>query len=475
MNASPDSPDFPDSPDSANSPDAPYAPGTVAVPPGYRIGEWEVTGFLAAGSWGSVHLARRIEPAAPGEPTEAALKFLSTAGLAPRQARALAETADREVAFSRSAAHPHVIQIYDTAVVSDPEEPALDGAVVLVMERAERSLLDLFADASGYDADAVLLQLAGALAHLHESGWVHGDLKPGNVLLMADGSVRLADFGLATQLEGTHGYAPPLGSPDYLPPERRTEEVSHRGVLTRPATDVWAFGITAHQALTNGGFPFAGATPVSRGAAVQEYAADRARLRLDPEVSELWRAVLADCLSADPAVRAGHTMRSLLPRIEEAAAHGAPRGRGPLRRRLRGRVVAAVVAVVVLAAVAGGLGLLWPFDSARAAATVHVYNIDGNCKAQTERVPACSLGLARDPHRKYDGMNVVTHRVWHGDALETDCVVNDGDRVEDELGVGTPRWYKIRLDDVPEGYGWLPAVRTRDDPGVPVCPAASPG
>ena len=63
---------------------------------------------------------------------------------------------------------------------------------------------------------------------MHAAGWVHGDLKPRNVLLMGDGSVRLADFGLARELDGTHAYAPRLGSSDYLPPEWWSERISER-------------------------------------------------------------------------------------------------------------------------------------------------------------------------------------------------------------------------------------------------------
>ncbi|HWS33845.1 MAG TPA: protein kinase [Actinoplanes sp.] len=67
------------------------------------------------------------------------------------------------------------------------------------MELADRSAGDLLAVTDGGlpDAPRLITEICAGLAHLHSAGWVHGDLKPGNVLLMPDGSVRLADFGLA--------------------------------------------------------------------------------------------------------------------------------------------------------------------------------------------------------------------------------------------------------------------------------------
>ncbi|MDP9861646.1 MULTISPECIES: hypothetical protein [Streptosporangium] len=100
---------------------------------------------------------------------------------------------------------------------------------------------------------------------------------------------------------------------------------------------------------------------------------------------------------------------------------------------------------------------------------VRVFNIEGDCKSREERVPACSMGLARDPRLKYDTDNVVSHRVWHDDILNADCVLYDGDRVEDETGVGTTRWFRVRIDTVPGGSAWLPAVRTHDSPALPTC------
>ncbi|MFD0574628.1 hypothetical protein ACFQ0T_42065 [Kitasatospora gansuensis] len=149
--------------------------------------------------------------------------------------------------------------------------------------------------------------------------------------------------------------------------------------------------------------------------------------------------MLIDCLAADPAERARHTMDTLLPRIRAAAAETAPAPRRVLRRGPW-----TVLGAVLLAGAVTAAWIAWPSGDAGTGPTVaatkpiRVYNMDGNCKDLTERVPACSLGLARDPHRKYAAGNVVSHRVWHDDVLLTDCVINDGDRVEDENGIGTP-------------------------------------
>lgn len=100
-----------------------------------------------------------------------------------------------------------------------------------------------------------------------------------------------------------------------------------------------------------------------------------------------------------------------------------------------------------------------------------MFNVDGDCRTQSERLPACRLGLAKNPYAAYDLNNVVPHRVWHGDVLMADCIVPNGIRIEDEHGVGTPIWFRVHLTDVPGGTAWFPAVRTHDDPGLPVCAA----
>ncbi|MFD0340629.1 protein kinase [Streptomyces sp. NPDC127117] len=487
---------------------------TELLPRGYRVGGWEVTEPIASGGWATVYAGRPVESAAqqpgpgpgtgagaetgpgpgpgtgPGagpEPVEVALKFLPTAGLAPRQARKVAETARREVELGRRAGHPRLIRLLDSVVISDPDRAFLDGAIVLVMERAERSLRDLFdAGVEGADVARLFAEICEGLAHLHGSGWVHGDLKPENILLMADGALKLSDFGLATELtgtHGTHGYAPPMGTLDYLPPERWQAPLGEHGVEVRPSADIWALGIMVHEVFASGASPFPGATPVARGAAVQEYADGRAPLRIDSALPPFWRALAADCLAPTHAERAVHSAESLLARI--AARSTAAR---PVRRRWRSRAALVTVAVCSVAAT------VWSHavgDAASGAkdeppARLRVFNADDGCRERTDRNPQCSLGLAIDPLKPYTVDNVVPVRVWHGDVLAVVCRLPRGIPIIDESDASSTEWYRVRLparsttasaasastsaaSAVSGVSAWLPAVRTADHPRVPDC------
>ncbi|KJY32002.1 hypothetical protein VR45_23575 [Streptomyces sp. NRRL S-495] len=293
-----------------------------AVPAGYPVGGYLVGERIGAGGWGSVHAARAADPdrAAGGELAEVAVKFLHPGRLGPGQRQAVAQVASSEIRFSRRADHPHLIRTFAVLTLTDPDRPELDGAVALVMERAERSLHDLLAGARPPHpppgAERILAEVAAGLRHMHGSGWVHGDLKPGNVLLMADGTAKLADFGLTAELEGTHAYAPPLGSPDHVPPEWWSERTGARGAALRPSADLWAYGVLAHQVLTGGLHPFLGATARARSLAAVAYARGSAPLRLDAALDaalpERWRPLVTACLTADRQRRAQLDLAALL-------------------------------------------------------------------------------------------------------------------------------------------------------------------
>jgi serine/threonine protein kinase len=319
----------------------------VEIHRGQRLGDWEIEEMIASGAWGTVYAARRSGSSVTG----AALKVLSGARLTPGQRALLLQSAQREAAFSRKADHPHVLKVFDSFEVDDPDNPALRGAVVLVMERASCSLRDLLAHATSGeslpDAEAMLRQVWAALTYMHRLGWVHGDLKPGNVLVMTDGSVRLADFGLSAELEGTHAYLPRAGTTDYLPPEWWSDQATERGIVTRPTRDVWAFGVIAHQVMSGGLYPFPGATARARSVAVREYAAGARELRLASCIPAPWQPVITACLAPDHASRSTTDVAPLPVRLDAGAAR---------RQTLHGRRVAFVCGVVVLTV---GIPVIW--------------------------------------------------------------------------------------------------------------------
>nr|WP_112472354.1 protein kinase [Streptomyces sp. ST1020] len=322
----------------------PYA---VTVPKGYRVGVWEVREPIATGSFGSVYAARRVD-AVPGEdlPRTAALKFLPTGTRTPRQLAHLRELADRELKLHRALKRPRLIRMYGTLTVDDPAHPDLDGAVVLVLEKAEESLASRLARDPAARPPALLAHICEGLAQLHRAGWVHGDLKPANVLLMKDGSARLADFNLAAELEGTHAYTPAFSTPDYTPPELLWSEIGERGRLIRPSADVWAFGVLAHLVLT-GTFPLPGATTTARRDAAAAYARGAEELRLSPRLPDAWREIVRRCLARTHEERI--TGDALLRKVAAVTGTDA----GPRHRRRTPLLIAGATAATVAVAVLG--------------------------------------------------------------------------------------------------------------------------
>ncbi|MBE1487335.1 serine/threonine-protein kinase [Plantactinospora soyae] len=143
-------------------------------------------------------------------------------------------------------------------------------------------------------AAEVAAQLAGALAYLHRRDIVHGDVKPGNLLVPADGGlVRLVDFGAARRVGADSGLPTTQATPEYVAPEVIV------GAPVTPASDVYALGIVLFE-LVSGCSPYRGGLPAQ--------VLDRHRNcrpvpppGLPPVV---WQFV-EDCLATDPARRPG--------------------------------------------------------------------------------------------------------------------------------------------------------------------------
>ena len=357
----------------------------VTVPKGYRVGAWEVREPIATGAFGSVYEARRVDdgPGAGGDvltggapeelPRTAALKFLPTGTGTPRHLAHLRELADRELKLHRGLKRPRLIRMHEALTVDDPAHPDLDGAVVLVLEKAEESLASVLARTPGTPppgSPVLLAQICEGLLQLHRAGWVHGDLKPANVLLMKDGSARLGDFNMAAELEGTHAYTPAFSTLDYTSPELLWSEIGERGSRIRPSADIWAFGVLTHLVLT-GSFPLPGGTSAARRDAAVAYARGSEELRLSPQLPDAWREIVRDCLA--PTHQERVTGEALLRRVATVAGTGGRATRLPRLPRLfarRGRRSALVLggaAVATMTVAALGYGIsTWAGDGSPA-------------------------------------------------------------------------------------------------------------
>ncbi|MET9737032.1 serine/threonine-protein kinase [Streptomyces sp. NPDC006422] len=157
--------------------------------------------------------------------------------------------------------HPAVVTVHD--VLEHDDRPWI------VMELVEgRSLADAVKEDGRVDpAEAARIGLwtLRALRAAHTAGVLHRDVKPGNVLLAANGQVKLTDFGIA-QVEGDTTITRTgeiVGSVDYLAPERV------RGAEPGPASDLWALGATLYTAV-EGLSPFRRTSPIATMQAVVE-------------------------------------------------------------------------------------------------------------------------------------------------------------------------------------------------------------
>jgi eukaryotic-like serine/threonine-protein kinase len=162
------------------------------------------------------------------------------------------------LAAARLAGEPHTVTIFD---VGEHE-----GRPFIVMEYLRGgTLADRLREHGAQEPGRVLdwLDEAGAaLDAAHAHGVVHRDVKPGNLLLAGDGTVRVADFGVASAagLDSLTMTGTILGTAGYLAPEQA------RGEPTTPATDLYALGVVAFELLT-GQRPFQADTPTAEAAA----------------------------------------------------------------------------------------------------------------------------------------------------------------------------------------------------------------
>lgn len=188
--------------------------------------------------------------------------------------------------------HEHVIGYVDHGKIN--------GTLYLLMEYVESSNLKLlFARTDPVLVEFIgniLIDMAVALEHVHDSGFMHLDFKPENILVTRNGNVRLVDFDLAKpKPETPRKMSRNPGTPGYMAPEQLLRQpIDHR-------VDIFSFGVAAYELLTNQK-PFAGDTAEE---ILRNQLAGRPPLpqQLNPDIPEGLEKIIMKCLEVSPADR----------------------------------------------------------------------------------------------------------------------------------------------------------------------------
>ncbi|PRY47647.1 serine/threonine-protein kinase [Geodermatophilus tzadiensis] len=338
------------------------------------LGErYEIGGVLGRGGMAEVHLGRDLRLG-----REVAVKVLRSD---------LARDPSFQVRFRREAQaaaslnHPAIVAVYDTG-----EDRTTSGATpYIVMEYVEGETLRDVLRRDGVlqpeRAMSLTADICAALDFSHRNGIVHRDVKPGNVMITPEGTVKVMDFGIARAVSDSAATmtstAAVIGTAQYLSPEQA------RGEAVDARSDVYSVGCLLFELVT-GAPPFTGDSPVS--VAYQHVREDpRLPSSVNPAVPPELDAIVLKSLSKNPANRyqsaaemRNDLLRALAGQRVEAtpvmgdaekttilgATPGFPGGGDDwdddeaARRRRRNRVVALVVGALVLVGAVVGIALL---------------------------------------------------------------------------------------------------------------------
>jgi eukaryotic-like serine/threonine-protein kinase len=224
----------------------------------------------------------------------------------------------REAALAERVCHPNIVRVLGNGVAGG-------GRPYIILEYVSGpTLADKLGRQGRLPAEQVRClgaQVAAGLAHAHAAGLVHRDVKPQNLLLTLDETVKITDFGIARVAEGTRltQVGAILGTAAYLAPEQAAGEDA------TAAVDVYALGVVLYELLV-------GRTPYSGGTLPELLHAQQTQVPLPPralapQTPPTLNALVLDCLAHDPQRRpsAGELQRALSDPEPEAPTRVLPR------------------------------------------------------------------------------------------------------------------------------------------------------
>jgi serine/threonine-protein kinase len=211
----------------------------MTIRPGQRIGSWAVLRELGHGGMGTVYEAERVDDAFT---KRVALKTVS----AGHDGTTIIRRFRHERQILARLEHPNIAALLDGGVTAW-------GAPYFVMEFVDGAPIDRWCAERSLDLRgrlSLFLQVCGAVQYAHERLIVHRDLKPANILVGADGTAKLLDFGIAKLLQSSEGTETPLTQTGVLPMTTAYASPEQlRGEPVTVASDIYSLGVVLYELL----------------------------------------------------------------------------------------------------------------------------------------------------------------------------------------------------------------------------------